>query len=401
MFKSLFIWLLLLSGSLPSLQAAFDFTVVDTEDQWNAVLQQAQADDQPIYVFVTADWCGYCKMMKRDVLSLARVSDYYNERFLSVELDGETAFGEAFAAAYGVAGFPTHLFVSPQQNLLHESEGYQDETQFLLAGRMAVDNYELMPRLAAGFEAGTLSDADLLRYLELVAAQDPDRASELGQARLAEADRDDWLTTPYLELAAAHCRDLTDARVQYLLQHRSAVIAAQDEAFFEAFIERVFNYNLEQAIATEQEALVERIVQEVLPSYLADPAGLPEARFTTYKLYHANREAWDAYAHLIEAEGQRRTEELDIYWYTQAFEVLEEYPNEMLLERATTWLDQALGVVDDFETRALYAYTEGMLGDIEAARRQAQRAQALAQNAEQQQAAQEILEMIDQAAAGE
>lgn len=400
MIRFLSAWLLLLYSGLSPLWASLNFTTVDTPAQWQAVLQQAQAEAQPIYVFVTTDWCGYCKKMKRDVFALARVSDYYNETFLSVELDGETAFGEAFAARYGVPGFPTHLFFSPQEALLHQREGYQDETQLLLAGRTAVHQQTALLRLKAGYQADTLSDADLLRYLHLVGEQTPARAQQMAREQVAGTDQTQWLRSPYLDLIAGYLSDLSDPRVRYLLAHKSEMNDAT-EGSFEHFVEALYNANLSQAIATQDSALVERLVQEVLPRYLPDPNDLPEARFTTYKIYHASREAWAAYVALVEAEAKRRQGERDVFWYQETYSVVEEYPETPLLSQSRAWLDRALALVDDFETRSLYAYVEGMLGHFDAARMQANRALALAQDPKQREAAQEILTMIEQAEAGE
>lgn len=75
-----------------------------------AGLEQARAENRPMLVFFTAEWCGYCHQLADDafcnpeVLALA-------QNFCCVLVDGDAE--PATVSRFEVRGFPTIQFLSP------------------------------------------------------------------------------------------------------------------------------------------------------------------------------------------------------------------------------------------------------------------------------------------------
>lgn len=102
---------------------------------WDETLALAKKENKPIFLDISASWCGYCKKMKSKVYTDAEVANYYNSNFINVSVDGEKGEGADLARKYGVKGFPTFVFINPDGSLTKKSAGYQVPGRFLELGK--------------------------------------------------------------------------------------------------------------------------------------------------------------------------------------------------------------------------------------------------------------------------
>ena len=98
----------------------------------NAV-DSAKKADQPILLLVTTDWSGWGRKMDAETFADAKVISLM-EKFAAVRANAEKA-GAAQAKQYGVATFPTILFLNADGKLLGKIIGY--ETAEVFAGHLA------------------------------------------------------------------------------------------------------------------------------------------------------------------------------------------------------------------------------------------------------------------------
>ncbi|MDD4991144.1 MAG: thioredoxin family protein [Paludibacter sp.] len=104
---------------------------------WTQVLALAKKENKPIFLDVSASWCGYCKRMKSTVFTDADVAKYYNSTFINVSVDPEQGEGIQLAKRYEVTGYPTYIFINPDGSVATQSGGYQDKEEFLNTGKNA------------------------------------------------------------------------------------------------------------------------------------------------------------------------------------------------------------------------------------------------------------------------
>jgi len=107
-------------------------------ETWNQVLALAKKENKPIFLDVSASWCGYCKRMKSNVYTDVEVANYYNSSFINVSVDAEKGEGIQLAQKYGVKGYPTFIFINPDGSVATQSSGYQDKNDFLNLGKNAI-----------------------------------------------------------------------------------------------------------------------------------------------------------------------------------------------------------------------------------------------------------------------
>lgn len=118
---------------------------------WNPGLEAARAAGKPVLVDVYTDWCGWCKRMDRDVYARADVNAYLSSHFVTVKLNaeggelasyqGRNYSGRSLAAAFGIDGYPTTVFLSATGDRLVNVPGYVEPERFLLLLRYVGDGH--------------------------------------------------------------------------------------------------------------------------------------------------------------------------------------------------------------------------------------------------------------------
>lgn len=94
-----------------------------------AVFEVARQTGKPILVFVSADWCHYCKKMKRDTWSDPRVDAAVSQNFETLVLDGDR--DKQIVSKLDLRGFPATLLYSPDGRFLDQKGGYMPPAQTL------------------------------------------------------------------------------------------------------------------------------------------------------------------------------------------------------------------------------------------------------------------------------
>jgi thioredoxin-related protein len=102
--------------------------------------EEIAAAGKPVYLFVTTDWCTFCKKMKSQTFSDPRVQQMLNELFVPImvnpEQPGTAAFtGQEMAYAdlarkLNVTGYPANFFFDAEGKLLGGQPGYIDANNF-------------------------------------------------------------------------------------------------------------------------------------------------------------------------------------------------------------------------------------------------------------------------------
>lgn len=118
--------LLVLFLPLVSLAQGINFE----KESWQKTIAKAQKQKKLIFVQVGANWSGESKQMAQLALQHKDVATYFNENFINFLADGEDGDGKAIATRYAVKGYPTQLFIQPNnQELIAKFTGYADAQQ--------------------------------------------------------------------------------------------------------------------------------------------------------------------------------------------------------------------------------------------------------------------------------
>src|SRR5579883_2127179 len=82
-----------------------------------ATFAQAQAEDKPILLAISAVWCHWCHVMDETSYSDPEVIETINERFIPIKVDTDRR--PDVNARYNMGGWPTTAFLTPNGETLY------------------------------------------------------------------------------------------------------------------------------------------------------------------------------------------------------------------------------------------------------------------------------------------
>ncbi len=148
----------------------------------------AVAEDGDRYVLVDlyAEWCGWCKVLEREVFTSPEFRDFSRDMvLLRVDVD-DGGEGSALQARYEANSLPTTLILDAGMVKIGEVKGYAPTPQFIASVRRELEEFEAMLEFFDQVKRG--DDLELKRRLaeDFHGRGDGARAAALYQAMLEQ-----------------------------------------------------------------------------------------------------------------------------------------------------------------------------------------------------------------------
>lgn len=99
---------------------------------------EAKKQHKPLFVDFYATWCGPCKRMAKTIFTKDSIGKYFNEKFVSLQLDAEKPENVAIAKQYKVEAFPTLAFIANDGKAISISVGAMGASELMEAAKTAV-----------------------------------------------------------------------------------------------------------------------------------------------------------------------------------------------------------------------------------------------------------------------
>ena len=109
------------------------------EGTWEEALKIAEEKGKPIFLNISASWCGPCNAMKAKTFPDGDVGEFYNANFINVMVDGEKGEGIELARKYGISGYPSLIFVDSNGEFIAQTAGYRNPEQFVEIGKVIIN----------------------------------------------------------------------------------------------------------------------------------------------------------------------------------------------------------------------------------------------------------------------
>ncbi len=109
------------------------------EGTWEEALELAKESGKPLFLNISASWCGPCKALKRNTFPYEEVGTYYNANFINVLVDGEKGEGIGLAKKFGIKGYPSMIFLDSDGELIAQTSGYRDPEDFIELGQVVLN----------------------------------------------------------------------------------------------------------------------------------------------------------------------------------------------------------------------------------------------------------------------
>lgn len=91
---------------------------------WNKALVKAKQENKMIFLDLYASWCSPCKRIKKYSLTDEEVGDFYNDHFINLLIDGESAEGSKLMRQFNLNSFPSLMYLDPNGNEVHRELGF-------------------------------------------------------------------------------------------------------------------------------------------------------------------------------------------------------------------------------------------------------------------------------------
>ena len=192
------------------------------DGDWNSILEKAEKENKLVFIDAYTVWCGPCKKMARDVFPEKKVGEFYNEKFINIQMDMERGEGLAIAEKYNVQVYPTLLFVAGDGSLVHRSAGYKDSPEFIELGNTALDPSKRISSLKARFESGDRDPKFLKKYASvLYQAYD---GSHMPVVEAYMKTQKDWSTDENLEIIFNYVSDTNSDLFNHMVENKDLYI---------------------------------------------------------------------------------------------------------------------------------------------------------------------------------
>ncbi len=125
-----------------------------TNASWSDILSIAKSTNKLVFVDAYTTWCAPCKQMDKVTFKEEEVTQFFNANFVNVKIDMEKGEGIELSGKYGIAAFPTLLFVDPSGKAIHRGLGFHDAKQLLALAQIAMNGSETLSAMQAKFDKG-------------------------------------------------------------------------------------------------------------------------------------------------------------------------------------------------------------------------------------------------------
>ena len=309
------------------------------ESSWAKILQQATEENRLIFLDAYTSWCGPCKKMARDVFPQKEIGEFYNEKFINVQLDMEKGEGVKVAQDYDIKVYPTLLFIDGKGNLIHRSAGYHDTDQFLALGNIALDPSKRLSAMERQYARGDRSPEFLWNYTHARYQAYDGSHSAIAEEFLGT--QSDWSTAENMEFLFSFISDTDSPMFDYLVEHRQEFSEKYgQQAVIGKIQELIYNkvYDSKEKSSLEQ---VDELFAKAYPEKAKRLSGL--FRMTYYR-QAGDRENYAKAAVEYFDDFDDNADELNEAAWT-FYRVVN---NKKLLKKALKWSKKSIKIDDNY-----------------------------------------------------
>lgn len=106
---------------------------------WDEALTLTKEKGKPVFLNISASWCGPCKRLKANTFADPEVGKLFNSGFINVMVDGEKGEGIHLARKYKIRGYPTLIFIDSEGQLIAQTAGYRTPEQLIEIGKQVLE----------------------------------------------------------------------------------------------------------------------------------------------------------------------------------------------------------------------------------------------------------------------
>ena len=374
------------------------FKDIKTQQEWDEAFALAKAENKLVFVDVYTDWCTYCHKLDNEVYTDDELADFFNENFINLKFDAETEFGYPLTIKYDVSGYPKLLFLTDDKGVFESIDGFVPTEALMGYGKNVSSSWNSLPDLMQKYFADQLNRDEQLELIGILEKTDLDKAEILAEKYIAGMSEEDYEDIEVLWLVSRFQNHLTSEPFKYISQNKASIIKIHGKSEYDDYLKSVYNDNLNLAIKYDDNDLLQKLVDDILPEFL-EKSEIAEAAYITRKLYYRERREFDNYKTEVRTfiSNQGKEKNKAELLFQSAMEIIESFEINVMYSFATELLAESIGIDDKyFEATALLGYTNGMLENYKEADKNLAKAKSLASDNEEKEMVENLIEAIEQ-----
>lgn len=202
---------------------------------WKEVQAKAKAENKYIFMDCFTTWCGPCKYMSANIFPQEEVGKFFNEHFVSVQVQMDTTSRDAEAVKkwyddtktieteYSIRAYPTFLYFSPEGRLVHRIVGGGEAKIFLTLSANALDSSKQYYTLLDKYNKNPKKEPEDIRKMALTAQDAYDEKNAGIYAKEYIATQKNLFTKENIEFLNLFTNNSQDKGFDVFLNHSDKV----------------------------------------------------------------------------------------------------------------------------------------------------------------------------------
>jgi thioredoxin-related protein len=374
--------------------AQVSFNQANSSEQWDRLIAEAAEKERNIFVDVTADWCGFCKMMDRDVFSDKEVGSYLNSSFVPVKIDADLAFGSEFSSDYGISGLPTFLVLSPEGELIDRLVGYQGKSDLIQSLEAFETALESIEDLYTDFKNGELNTKSMMSLTKRLMQNEDTRWEIVSETATAALLEDRYLSEDEMDFIAFYPIAVSSVNYSKVINP----LGPLTEEYRDYFLYESMMQQLYKAIESNDISLLKALDKEMLPAYCEEDEELRLYTIGILKRYYfLGVEDLKGYHAVVMEEWDEHFQDHEFYFYNEASNLVEFAADEEAFTLVKKYTEMYLKEKPkDIDGLVLLVYADAFLGNKTLAYEHLNKAKGIASTAEEKETLQYMEEVLDE-----
>ncbi len=133
---------------------------------WSEALEKAKSTEKLIFIDAYAQWCGPCKMMAATAFKDEAVGKYFNENFVNLKIDWESAEAVDLKKIISVTAYPSLFFMKANGELIQKSPGGRDAAGLLTLAKSIAGKNDTSKDFEAEYQKGNRDPKLVCNYIK-------------------------------------------------------------------------------------------------------------------------------------------------------------------------------------------------------------------------------------------
>lgn len=343
-------WTLQLLANAPSI----NFSTAS----YQQVLQQAKAQNKPVFIDFYTVWCGPCKYMEKEVFVDPEVGAYMNEHFISLRIDAEKE-EPGLVSRLEIEAYPTLAYLNKNGTLVFKQVGAVDSETFLQQAKDLI-NQKVYSEVFAKKSKNSEAVYDYVRSLKMTK---PAKANKIALTYLKDVGEKKWSNPENWKIIREFV--LGTNLISFRKVLANAEIKDQYQAGLHQFANRGVGELIQRSNRTRNAYSLNQAIKIVkqYPDYFSNPDSLILESRLSYAKNHAPEELPDLLQTYIEDYSDKKEEAL-LY---AADLLVKTHFNRDVLMLAISWAKQSLRLKESAKANMTLALAYEKLNEFQSA----------------------------------